>query len=70
MRDRGIGISAEDRPRLFRRFGRLPAVRDGGGLGLGLWIVAQLAEALGGTISVERAPGLGSTFAVELPLSA
>jgi signal transduction histidine kinase len=66
--DRGIGIDADHQRRLFARFERLPATREYGGFGLGLWVARQLVEASGGTIEVESAPGVGSTFTVRLPL--
>ena len=67
VRDRGIGIALQDRERIFERFERVVSSREYGGFGLGLWIVRQLVEAHGGTIRVESHPGLGSTFAVQLP---
>ncbi|MBA3463284.1 MAG: GAF domain-containing protein [Deltaproteobacteria bacterium] len=66
--DRGIGISPEDQTRVFQRFERAVSPRKFGGLGLGLWIVRQLVVAHGGTITVESALGVGSTFTVTLPL--
>jgi PAS domain S-box-containing protein len=68
VRDRGIGISAEDQARLFQRFERLASERHFSGFGLGLWIVRQILDAMGGRIHVESEPGQGSTFTVELPL--
>ncbi|RKH13206.1 response regulator [Corallococcus sp. CA047B] len=68
VRDEGIGISPEDRARIFERFERAVPGRNYGGLGLGLWIARQVVEAHGGRITVDSAPGLGSTFVVELPL--
>ncbi|RKH43947.1 hybrid sensor histidine kinase/response regulator [Corallococcus llansteffanensis] len=68
VRDEGIGISAEDRARIFERFERAVPGRNYGGLGLGLWIARQVVEAHGGRISVDSAPGAGATFVVELPL--
>jgi two-component system sensor kinase FixL len=67
VRDRGIGIAAEDAERIFEKFARAvpPAY---GGLGLGLYIVRRLVEAHGGTITVESALGCGSTFRLRLPL--
>ncbi|RKH13684.1 response regulator [Corallococcus sp. CA053C] len=68
VRDEGIGISPEDRARIFERFERAVPGRNYGGLGLGLWIARQVVEAHGGRISVDSAPGAGATFVVELPL--
>lgn len=65
--DHGIGIPAEDQARIFQRFERAVSARHYGGFGLGLWIVHQIVEALGGRTSVESAPGAGATFTVELP---
>jgi signal transduction histidine kinase len=67
VRDHGVGIAAADLPRIFERFERA-AARHVGGFGLGLWIVRQVVDALGGTIAVESRLGLGSVFIVELPL--
>jgi signal transduction histidine kinase len=67
--DSGIGISPEDAEHLFESFWqvrqagqRLPA-----GTGLGLSITRQLAQLLGGDVSIESIPGQGSTFIVRLP---
>lgn len=61
VRDHGPGISDEDRPHIFERFWRKDRRRtDGAGLGLG--IVRRLAQAHGGAISVENAPGGGAVF--------
>jgi signal transduction histidine kinase len=68
VRDSGIGIAAEDQPRLFERFERAVSVRHYGGFGVGLWLVRRNAEAHGGRVHVESAPGAGSTFTVTLPL--
>lgn len=67
VRDQGMGIPLEGQARLFQRFERLASERHYGGLGLGLWIVKQIVDALEGRIQVESAPGQGSTFTVELP---
>jgi signal transduction histidine kinase len=66
VRDHGIGISAEDQRRIFGRFERAASLSYGG-LGLGLFISAQIVRAHGGTISVESSPDVGSIFTVDLP---
>jgi signal transduction histidine kinase len=68
VEDRGIGISAEDLPRIFDRFEQATSARRVGGLGLGLYIVRQIVEAHGGEVGVVTEPGKGSTFTVSLPL--
>ena len=67
--DRGIGIGAEDLSHIFDPFRRTaPAIEaDAQGVGLGLYIVKQFVEILQGTIEVESAPGVGSTFTVRIP---
>jgi signal transduction histidine kinase len=67
IRDRGLGIAPGDHERIFGRFERAASSRHYGGIGLGLWIVKQIVDALGGTITVESRPGDGSTFTVVLP---
>ncbi len=62
--DDGIGISEEDRHRIFDRFYQADASRTGQGSGLGLAMVAEIAQFHGGTVSVESEPGAGSTFTV------
>lgn len=70
VRDEGIGMSEDVLARLFGRFERGVSERHYGGLGLGLFITQQVVRALGGHIHVRSAPGLGSTFTVDLPCSA
>ena len=53
--------------RIFGRFERAVSERHYGGLGLGLWIVRQIVEAHGGTITVRSTPGAETLFTVELP---
>ena len=70
--DRGIGIADEHLPYVFERFYRVEHLltAESGGAGLGLFIVAALARAHGGTVSVYSEPGKGSTFATHLPVRA
>jgi signal transduction histidine kinase len=67
VRDEGIGISPRDQGRIFERFERAVSEQHYSGLGLGLWIVREIVRGFGGSISVESAPEVGSTFTVELP---
>jgi PAS domain S-box-containing protein len=67
VRDHGIGIAPEARERIFRRFERAASSRNYGGLGLGLYVVAQVVAAHGGRVDVASSPGEGCTFTVELP---
>jgi signal transduction histidine kinase/FixJ family two-component response regulator len=67
VHDHGLGIPAEDQDRIFRRFERASSSRNYAGIGLGLWIVKQIVDALGGTVKVESRPELGATFTVDLP---
>jgi two-component system, OmpR family, sensor kinase len=71
VRDSGIGIAPGDLPHIFDRFWRADPARsrtgDRPGTGLGLAITKWIAEAHGGTISVQSRPGRGSIFTVRLP---
>ena len=67
--DAGIGMDSGVLGRIFGRFERGSSGRHIPGLGLGLYITQQIVTALEGTISVESAPGKGSTFTVVLPLA-
>jgi len=69
VRDEGIGIAPEDAERIFERFERAVSVRHYGGFGIGLWLVREIVQALGGTVEVKSALGQGATFTVTLPLS-
>jgi two-component system phosphate regulon sensor histidine kinase PhoR len=69
VRDQGPGIAPEHLPRLFERFYRVDAGRSRkvGGTGLGLAIVKHIAQAHGGYVTLQSAPGKGSTFLIHLP---
>jgi signal transduction histidine kinase len=71
VRDTGIGIAESDRQLIFDRFYRVDKARSRalGGAGLGLSIVRWIVEVHGGAIHIDSAPGRGSTFTVDLPLS-
>jgi len=65
--DTGPGIPREDVPRLFSEFKRLKGSANTEGTGLGLFIVKTIAEAHNGTVAVESAEGVGTTFKIILP---
>jgi two-component system phosphate regulon sensor histidine kinase PhoR len=68
--DQGVGIPPELHGRIFEKFFRVdPGQRSGvGGTGLGLYIAAELAQQMGARLTVESAPGAGSTFTISFPL--
>ena len=65
VRDHGIGVSASEQESIFERNVHARP-EEGGGLGLGLWLVRELASAHGGWVTLESRKGRGSTFTVFL----
>ena len=65
--DRGVGIPAEEVPRLAERFYRASTAGDAQGTGLGLAITQEIVERHGGRLEVESQVGAGSTFRIRLP---
>jgi signal transduction histidine kinase len=67
--DNGIGISKQDLPRVFERFGRIneAGVRGEAALGLGLPLTRQFLEAHGGTVELESKKGKGTTVTLTIP---
>ena len=70
VHDRGPGIPAGQRERIFEPFYRLPGASEReGGVGLGLALVKSISERHGGTVRCEARPGGGASFIVELPIT-
>lgn len=67
--DTGIGIPADDLPRVFERFYKIDKSRSSSGTGLGLAIVKHIIEAHGGRIWVESGERKGSTFHLTIPFA-
>jgi signal transduction histidine kinase len=68
VQDNGMGISPEERERIWQRLYRGDKSRSQRGLGLGLSLVKAIVEAHGGTVAVHSVPDQGSLFEVRLPL--
>jgi two-component system sensor histidine kinase BaeS len=70
VKDTGEGIAPHDLPHVWERFYQAESARTGmgGGSGLGLALVKEWVEAMGGTVSVESVPGEGSCFSIRFPL--
>jgi CheY-like chemotaxis protein/anti-sigma regulatory factor (Ser/Thr protein kinase) len=72
VRDTGIGIAPEAQQRIFREFEQATeaTARNYGGTGLGLNISERIVKRMGGCITLQSEPGVGSTFEVSIPLAA
>jgi PAS domain S-box-containing protein len=68
VRDHGPGIADVDLPRIFERFERAAPMRHYSGLGLGLYVARQIAEAHAGSIAARNPPDGGASFTVRLPV--
>jgi two-component system, OmpR family, phosphate regulon sensor histidine kinase PhoR len=68
VRDTGVGITAEELPRIFERFYKSDAARRSPGSGLGLAIAKHIVQAHSGTIWAESTPGAGATVSFTIPL--
>jgi signal transduction histidine kinase len=71
VRDRGMGIDGDEKQAIFQKFVRGQAAKDAGikGTGIGLAMVRQICEAMGGEIRLQSEAGVGSTFTLVLPLA-
>lgn len=67
IRDTGPGISEEEQPKIFHRFYRGMEHQNEEGVGIGLYLVRQIAEGQGGYVKVISEKGMGSTFSLYLP---
>ena len=71
VRDDGIGISADELPKIWKRFYRVNTARSSGadsGTGLGLAMVKWMVESHGGTVTATSELGIGSSFSFTIPL--
>lgn len=71
VRDTGIGVTLEEKEKMFHSFSQVDAsiTREYGGTGLGLYVTRQLIELMNGTIDLESEKGRGSTFTFTIPLA-
>ncbi|MEO8214355.1 MAG: ATP-binding protein, partial [Myxococcales bacterium] len=67
--DHGPGVPVEDLARIFGRFERAVPIQHHGGLGLGLYVVGEIASAHGGSVTAENLPEGGARFVLRLPLN-
>lgn len=68
LADNGVGIEKEDLKHIFERLYKCDKGQSEKGSGLGLSIVHQLVEKMGGSIAVESIPGKGTEFSLRFPL--
>ena len=69
VKDTGVGIAQEEIKHIFQKFYRARNAGRRGGTGIGLALVQALVRGMGGQVTVESAPGEGSTFVVELQIA-
>jgi signal transduction histidine kinase len=69
VRDQGKGIEPADQERIFEQFERAEGAADVPGLGLGLYIARQIAQAHQGRLEVRSTPGEGAEFILSLPVT-
>jgi signal transduction histidine kinase len=71
VRDQGMGIDADEEQAIFHKFVRGHLAKRAGikGTGIGLTMVQQICEAMGGEVRLQSQPGVGSTFTIVLPLA-
>lgn len=67
IRDTGKGIPVNEQKRIFEMFYQIDTNTSEGSAGMGLYIVSQLVDVLGGSLQLESAPGVGTTIKVRLP---
>lgn len=67
VRDTGPGIEAEEQERVFEPFTQGKSLNSEGGTGLGLAICKRLAQLMGGKLTLESRPGLGTSFLLKIP---
>ncbi len=69
IKDEGVGVEPDELPYIFEQFYRARSSADIEGSGVGLALVRAIAEAYGGSVSVESEPGVGSTFTLKLAIA-
>lgn len=69
VRDNGVGIDAEDMPKIFQRYFRARTSTGIPGTGLGLYLVKQIVDLHGGSIEIDSKKGRGTSLIVTLPIS-